>query len=210
MDNTTKNGFFKKGFKPNAYSMLTNQCEEACISSSLLVEFMSTLDKEAADKIEKTEKTADRKREDVINYVENSFITPLDRHDLFAVSRVIDDLTDEVKDLKDFILFFDYKPTEKNIEMARLSRDSIFILTDAMREWEDSDADKFWGNLVNAKKNENQVKRLYWENIKELEGENSVSNIITSREFCRDLNSLANKIGKASDRLGDLKIKSLK
>ena len=94
--------------------------------------------------------------------------------------------------------------------MARLSRDSIFILTDAMREWEDSDADKFWSNIVKAKKNENQVKRLYWENIKELENEGSIRDIITSREFCRDLNSLANKVGKASDRLGDLKIKSLK
>lgn len=210
MESKGKRGFFKKGETPDVYKLLIAQCDDACLSISLLVEFMSSLEQSMADKIEKNEKIADRKREELIYYVENSFITPLDRHYLFKVSRVIDDLTDEVKDLKDFILFFDYRPTEKNIEMAQLCGAGIEALTAAMKSWKSNDTDTFWSSLVNAKKNENQVKRLYWENIKELEDLESLKGIITMREFCRDLNSLANKVGKAADRMGDLKIKSIK
>lgn len=135
MDTKDKRSFFKKGTKPDVYTILTNQCDAACTSSNLLVEFMTTLAPETAEKIEKTEKSADRKRENLIDYVENTFITPLDRHYLFKVSRVIDDLTDEIKDLKDFIIFFDFHPTEKNIEMAKISRDAIYDLTAAMKDW---------------------------------------------------------------------------
>ena len=210
MDTKDKRSFFKKGTKPDVYTILTNQCDAACTSSNLLVEFMTTLAPETAEKIEKTEKSADRKREDLIDYVENTFITPLDRHYLFKVSRVIDDLTDEIKDLKDFIIFFDFHPTEKNIEMAKISRDAIYDLTAAMKDWKNSNTDQFWQHIVQAKKYENQVKRLYWENIKELENMESLKGIITMREFCRDLNSLANKVGKAADRMGDFKVKSIK
>jgi uncharacterized protein Yka (UPF0111/DUF47 family) len=171
---------------------------------------MSTLNAETAEAIEAAEKSADRKREELVYYVENTFITPVDRHYLFKVSRVIDDLSDEIKDLKDYILFFDYHPTDKNIEMAKLNSKAIFTFAGAMKEWNNPDTDKFWSHLVEAKKCENQVKRLYWENIKELEDMESLKGIITMREFCRDLNSLANKVGKAADRLGDMRIKSIK
>lgn len=210
MEKKEKHGFFKKEDRLDFYTLLTAQCDEACNSSTLLVEFMKSLDNNIALKIESNEKSADHKREELIYYVENTFITPVDRHYLFKVSRVIDDLTDEIKDLKDYILFFNYQPTGKNIEMAELSSKAIYILTDAMKTWKDSDDNKFWENIVQAKKYKNQVKRLYWENIKELEDMDSLKGIITMREFCRDLNNLANKVGKAADRLGDFKIKSIK
>ena len=84
------------------------------------------------------------------------------------------------------------------------------ILTDAMKKWNDPNTDEFWKDLKQAKKYQDRVKRLYWENIKELETYESMKGIITMREFCRDLNNLVNKVGKAADRMGDLKIKSIK
>jgi uncharacterized protein Yka (UPF0111/DUF47 family) len=171
---------------------------------------MNDLNKDTADQIEHYEKTADAERAELVHYVKNAFITPVDRHYLFKVSRVLDDLSDEIKDLKDFILFFDYHPTEKNIEMAKLASSAIFILTDAMKKWNDPNTDEFWKDLKQAKKYQDRVKRLYWENIKELETYESMKGIITMREFCRDLNNLVNKVGKAADRMGDLKIKSIK
>ena len=160
--------------------------------------------------IELTEKDADQTRRDLISYVQNTFITPLDRHDLFALSRSFDDLTDAVKDLKDFILFFEFAPTAKNIEMATLTEESINLLTASMKDFSAENTDNFWAGLVKVKKNDSQVKRLYWANIKEIEEESSMQSIITSREFCRDLRNLSKKVDKAADRLGDLKIKSIK
>lgn len=190
--------------------MLGSQCDKACEAADLLVRFMQTGDPDIADQIERIEKSADRKREVLVDYVENSFITPLSRHYLFRLSRVIDDLPDEILDLKDFILFFDYRSTEKNIEMAELCRDSVYLMSEAVRNWTNSDESIFWDDVTRAKKNENRVKRLFWENLKEIEQSDELQQVITSREFCRDLNSLANKIGKVCDRLSDLKIKSIK
>ena len=184
-----KKSFFRSCPDTEVYDLLKGQCAQGSLSADLFVQFMHTLDPDTADRIEEAEKTADRKRETLIYYVENTFITPVSRHYLFNLSRVIDDLTDE---------------------MAEINRESIHILEESVVAWISSDDDRFWKGMIRIKKNENKVKRLFWENIREIEGEDSIRDIISSREFCRDLNSLANKTGKVADRLGDLKIKSIK
>lgn len=206
-----KKSFFKKGERPNFYHMLKRQCEITMRSSMLLLRLAENNEEDLAEEIEACEKKADKVRRDLIDYVENSFITPLDRHDLFSLSRSIDDVTDKIKDLKDFILFFHYSPTRKNVEMIRLIDSSIYSLTDAMSEWADDRIENFWDDIVRAKKNENQVKRLYWENISDLDRcKETLKDVIVMREFSKDLNSLANKIGKAADSISDAKIKSIK
>lgn len=207
----SRKSFFKKQERPNFYYMLTRQCEITSRSISLLLKYIDNRDRELAEQIELCEKDADKVRRSLIDYVENSFITPLDRHDLFALSRIIDDITDKIKDLKDFLIFFQYRPTNKNTEILRLIDASIYALTCAMNEWSHDRIEHFWDYLVRAKKNENQVKRLYWEGINDLETQKlSLKDVIIQREFSKDLNSLANKIGKAADRISDIKIKSIK
>lgn len=211
MKKTDKKNFFKKKERPDFYDMLTRQCEITSVSISLLLKYIDTGDLQLADQIESCEKNADKIRRDLIDYVENSFITPLDRHDLFSVSRDIDDITDKVKDLKDFLIFFHYMPTPKNIEMAKLIDSSIHFLTCAMSEWSENSIENFWDYLVKAKKNENQIKRLYWEDINDLdECTGTMRDIIIVREFSKDLNKLANKVGQAADSISDIKIKSIK
>lgn len=208
-----KPNFFKKNERPDFHSMLLEQCELTSKSISLLLNYMADPKGDTADYIERCEKKADKVRRGLIDYVETSFITPLDRHDLFAVSRCIDDMTDKIKDLKDFLVFFDYTPFEKHVGMARCIASSILAITAAMEKWNDS-CDIFWENLVKAKKNENQVKRLYWEIIADLDQQDQqklpLKEVIILREFSKDLNSLANKIGRAADSISDLKIKSIK
>ncbi|WP_425757214.1 DUF47 domain-containing protein [Ihubacter sp. rT4E-8] len=206
-----KKSFFKKQEQPNFYYMLSRQCEITSRSISLLLKYIDTQEEDLAEQIEHCEKDADKVRRSLIDYVENSFITPLDRHDIFALSRSIDDITDKIKDLKDFLVFFQYQPTDKNLEIIQLIDASIYNLTCAMNEWAHDRIEHFWDDLVKAKKNENQVKRLYWEGIADLEfQEITLKDVIMQREFAKDLNKLANKIGKAADRISDIKIKSIK
>ncbi len=205
-----KPNFFKKNERPDFQSMLLRQCEITSKSISLLLNYLAEPEDYLAEQIESCEKKADKVRRTLIDYVENSFITPLDRHDLFAVSRSIDDMTDKIKDLKDFLLFFNYTPYPKHVEMAHCICSSIHAITAAMENWYE-DTSAFWDALVKAKKNENQVKRLYWEIIADLDQQElSLKEIIIMREFSKDLNCLANKIGRAADSISDLKIKSIK
>jgi uncharacterized protein Yka (UPF0111/DUF47 family) len=204
-------GLFKRKKEPDAFQLLTEQCRQALDSADMLVEFMrNPREKEMAAEIEAGEKSADLTQRTLNNYLANTFITPVSRHYLFRLARVIDDITDEIKDLKDFILFFDYSPTEKNIEMAECCRQSVEVLVEALEKWRGDESKAMWTDLIRIRKNENHVKRIYWQNLKEIEESDSIRDVISYREFCHDLRALSKKIAKVADRIGDLVIKSIK
>ena len=201
---------FNKKRNPDVMKMLLAQCEQAENAIEQLVEYMTTHDPALAEAIDATEENADKHQAILADYVENTFITPLSRHYLFSLSRLIDDVTDAILDLKDFLVFFDYAPREKDIEMARLCAESIRVLAKALREWDDTDRTAFWNSVKATEKNKEKIKRMYWEDVRQIVQADSIQSVITSREFCRDLRSLAEKIKRVADRLGDLKIKSIK
>ncbi len=201
--------FFNKKDRPNFYGLLVDQINIACEAMKLLDEFIVTRDKEISEQIEACEKQGDKIRGDLVKQVRDSFITPLDRHDIFSLSRYLDDITDEIKDLKDFMTFFASVPTRSNDQMGDCILDSVNYLREAVENLQ-GDEEIFWAQVMKAKKNENLIKRLYWQNIKEMEGKEMDPYEMTMHlEFSRDLNSLANKIGKAGDKLGDIKVKAM-
>lgn len=203
--------FFKKEARPDFNLMLGEQCRITSQCAGYFLSLTSERNACIADKIESCEKQADQVRKNLINYVETSFITPLDRHDIFAVSRSIDDITDKLKDLKDFLMFFNYQPTDEQQEMAHIIQQSISNIEAAVSEWSRQDKCNFWEYLVKTKKNENEIKRMFWKTIYDLDDEAVITkDIIILREFSRDLNDLANKTGKTADKLSDMKIKSIK
>ena len=202
--------FFKRNERPDFYELLQKQCLLTEESMQLFLEFIKSTDSALSEEIEAHEKNADKIRAELIENVKDSFITPLDRHDLFSVSRSIDDITDKIKDLKDFLLFFKISPTKSKTLMAQCILDAITYICRAVENMHGKSDDSFWETIVKAKKCENQVKRYYWENIYEIRDmELDINSIIVLREFSKDLNCLANKIGKTADRLGDIKVKSI-
>lgn len=204
------NLFFKKKNRPDFFNLLSEQSSLTLESMALLMEYMKNKSYAVTDDIELHEKRADRIRAELIDQVHVAFITPMDRHDLFSVSRRIDDVTDKIKDLKDFLVFFQICPTENNLKMAEYILDSISCIDIAVKQLHETNDAVFWENIVKAKKNENQVKRYYWDNINELNDQRlEINDIIIFREFAKDLNSLANKIGRTADKLSDMKIKSI-
>lgn len=201
---------FLKKTTPDYKTILLAQCEEAEKAIKLLDSYMRNSDTGTASEIDAAEDSGDQLQKALNEYVENSFITPVSRHLLFNLARVLDDLTDSILDLKDYLSFFGCRPGEKDFEMKNLDAQAISHLTEAVRQWDAADQTLFWENIHRAQKLEHQVKRIYWENIREILQRESVQEIIVSREFCRDLSVLSERIGKAADRLADLKIKSIK
>ena len=203
--------FYKRNEKPEFDDLLLKQCviTSQCIAE--LLELMETRDTELADKIEKHENKADKVRLKLIDYVETSFITPLDRHDIFAVSRLIDDITDKINELKDFIMFFDFKPDETQIEIVKIIESSINDIEIAVKNWKKSTKDNFWKYLVNINRNQDTVKRLYWKTIDTItDYEFNLHDATVMREFSKELHELSRKTGRAGDRLSDIKIKAIK
>lgn len=205
-----KKNFFSKEERPDFYSLLLSQCQLNDQIMALFIAFMETKDGDLAKAVDACESEADQVRRQLIDYVENSFITPLDRHDLYAVSRRIDDVTDQVRNLKDFIVFFDFSPIKKNIEMAKRIESTINCITEAVYAWADEDNEGFWTAITEGKRKGRVIKNLYWESLKKLDSEIfTLEEIMIKREFFRDLNLLSYKARKAIDRISDTKIKAI-
>ncbi len=206
---------FGKKNELNYFDILTKQCE-SCVKGIQELHHYMTLP-EGVDKqtsvtaIVGFEKEGDRYRKELILAIQDEFITPIDREDLFALSRRIDDVIDQVDEIKDLIEIFRLSASESMLNMVDLCLDAMQNLYEASQIFETSKSEINLEYTIAAKKDENAVKRLYWKGILGLQESNpSVSEALQVRELCRELDQLANKIGYVADTMGEVKLKMIR
>ena len=83
---------FKK--RINFYHLLSSQCD--CMSEGLtaLYNYCVTKEERFADEVVKIEEDGDMRRRILIDELNNTFITPIERKDIFNLSRQIDEILD--------------------------------------------------------------------------------------------------------------------
>jgi predicted phosphate transport protein (TIGR00153 family) len=80
--------------------------------------YMKDGDETQAKRLQELEKEADELRRILIDDLNKTFVTPIDREDLFALSRTIDDVLDYGYTTVDEMVLFGVKP---NLYMQRLA-----------------------------------------------------------------------------------------
>ncbi|MBI2976834.1 MAG: DUF47 family protein, partial [Chloroflexi bacterium] len=81
--------------KPDIFlPLLAKQAEFAVQGLHGLQAYMREPQQEVADRVKGVEKDADEVRRILIDELNRNFITPIDREDIFALSRAIDDVLD--------------------------------------------------------------------------------------------------------------------
>src|SRR3990172_5450012 len=73
---------------------LLEQAEIVETGTEALVDYMSKPSKKNAARVRDFERSADEVRRILIDELNRTFVTPIDREDLFALSRVVDDVLD--------------------------------------------------------------------------------------------------------------------
>ena len=84
-------------FKPREdkfMRLLIEQAAKTVEGMELLEQFMESTDREVAKRLIQVEKEADEVRRILIDELNRSFVTPIDREDIFALSLTIDDILD--------------------------------------------------------------------------------------------------------------------
>lgn len=84
----------KKKLKDDFFELLYGQGEKTLEGLDALCAFVSSSTKENAEKVKDIEMEADDLRRIIIDRLNNTFITPIDREDIFSLSRAIDDVMD--------------------------------------------------------------------------------------------------------------------
>lgn len=193
--------------KKNFYDLLLSQAEVVCSGMSALYDYISDPDTEKGEKVELIEEEADEMRRVIIDELNRSFVTPLDREDIMALSRNVDDIIDYGKSTVEEMSLFEVKPDKYMKKMAEALKISAGDVYEAVKHLRDNPGmcAEF---IIKAKKAENFVEHRYREGLVELFKSNDVINILKKREIYRHLSNAADRAAEAANIISDIVMKS--
>lgn len=198
--------FFRKQ-KFDFYRLLLDQAEKTLEGLEALEAFIGKPDAARGMRVQELEKEADDLRRVVIDALNQSLVTPIDREDIFALSRAIDDMVDYAKTTVDEMMLFEV-PADRFLEkMARALHEAGVEIVSAVRSLRDH-PQVCQEHLIRAKKTENHVEHIYREALAELFKSSNVVTILKTRELYRHLSNAADRGDEAADIIGDILVKS--
>lgn len=175
-----------------------------------LVDYMRKPNKKNAALIRTLEKQADEVRRIMVDELNHSFVTPIDREDLYGLSRAIDDIIDHAYAA---ITEMDILNIEPNIYlqgMATILYDSSekILLAIQRLELHPNVAD---GHALRARNISGQIETLYAEALadlfKDADSLNDVVNMMKLRESYRNMFHAVKSTEQAANFISDIVVK---
>ncbi|MEM4725051.1 MAG: DUF47 family protein [Candidatus Hadarchaeum sp.] len=197
--------------RPNRFiQLLIEQATLTVNGCGALVDYMQKPSKKNAQLLRQFEKDADEVRRILIDELLRTFVTPIDREDIYALSRAIDDVLDYAYSTVDEMDVLDVAPNEYLKRMASLLRDAAEEIKLAMERLE-----KHPGvateHAQRAKALENRVETVYREALAELFNRPQdlahVVEMLKLREIYRHLSNAADRGDEAANLIDDIIVK---
>lgn len=197
--------------KPDRFiELLIQQAEVTVQGMEGLVAYMQNHPDDAANQVRKTEKEADEVRRILVDELNHTFVTPLDREDIFTLSRTIDDMLDYAYSTVDEMEILHVVPNPYLQRMASLLRDAAEEIRMAMLRLKDH-PNVANDHAVRAKALENRMEGVYREAIAALfQGPQDVEHIVQMlklREIYRHLSNAADRGDEAANVISDVVVK---
>ena len=197
--------------RPNTFvKLLHDQSSLTLEGLDLLKEYMQGQDPAVAQQLTVTEKNADEVRRILIDELNRTFITPIDREDIFALSRAIDDVLDYAYSTVDEMEILNVQPTPYMHRMASLLRDAAHEIQMAVQRLQDHPAVAN-EHAQRAKALENRVEGVYRETLADLFGSlqdvGQVAEMLKKREVYRHLSNAADRGDEAANVISDIVVK---
>lgn len=195
----------------NFLSLLSDQAAKTLEGLEALREFMKTKDASAPARMTRAEKDEDELRRILIDELNRTFVTPIDREDIFALSRSIDDILDYAYSTVDEMVILAVEPNPYLQRMVSLLRDAASEIYMAMQRLKDHPgvANE---HAVRAKALENRVETVYREAIADLfKGPADPERIMQTlklREIYRHLSNCADRGDEAANTIADIVVKT--
>ncbi|MGD1996943.1 MAG: DUF47 family protein [Anaerolineae bacterium] len=200
-------------FKPRPdrfIQLLIKQAEFTVQGMEALYAYLEQPSNEHADEVTRLEKEADEVRRILIDELNRTFVTPIDREDIHALSRSIDDVLDYAYTTVGEMTILEVEPNEylKRIvsllvDAAREIHMGVLRLSDHPGVAED--------HAVRAKALENRVEWVYREALAALfhmpKDVDHVVEMLKLREIYRHLSNAADQGDEAANVLTDIVVK---
>jgi predicted phosphate transport protein (TIGR00153 family) len=206
-------GWLKRAFRktPNRFiELLLGQAEYTVLGMEALHKYLEHPSKERAEEVTRLEKDADEVRRILIDELNRTFVTPIDREDIHALSRAIDDVLDYAYTTIGEMEMLEVEPNDYMKRIATLLVDAareihlaVQRLTDHPGVAED--------HAVRAKALENRVEWVYREALAALfhlpRDVDHIVEMLKLREIYRHLSNAADRGDEAANVLTDIVVK---
>ncbi|MDK2840355.1 MAG: uncharacterized protein PWQ83_1947 [Thermosipho sp. (in: thermotogales)] len=182
------------------FKLLYEQCNKTLEGVMVLQEYCLTHDKNIGQKVCEIEKEGDLQRRILIDEINKTFITPIEREDIFELSRTIDDMLDYARTTVEEIQIYNLQPNEDIKNMVSILVDMASGLTIAVNHLEKHKSITT-EQAIKVKKCENKMEELYRNSVARLFESDDIKYILKNREVYRHLSNAADKGDLAADIL---------
>ena len=197
---------FKRKESLNFYGFLIQQAQVIRDAVEALCVFCETPTQENGDFVKVKEKEADTVRRELVDDINRTFITPIDRDDLYRLSSSIDDLADYAWTTVKEIRIYDIQPDAHLLEMARTLLKMADGLLVCVQNLEKNHA-VVSTEATKVKKLENTLNVQFHKSIAELFEADDIKKILKYREIYSHMNHAADKGDFSADILLDIVVK---
>ena len=186
------------------FDLLLDQAEKSNAGCHALVKFLEG--EGTPEEISRLEREADDIRRILIDELHQTFITPIDREDIFALSRAIDDVIDHAKNTVKEMEIFEVESNEHLCQMAELLQKGAEQLVGAMRHLK-KNPNVAVEYAVRAKRIENQMNDSYLAALKQLFSGHDPRVMFSLREIYRHFNRSADRVDEAANIISNVVVK---
>jgi len=157
--------------------------------------------------VDRLEKEADDIRRILIDELNQTFITPMEREDIFALSRAIDDVIDHARNTVKEMGIFEVESNEHLCQMAELLQKGAEQLVGSLRHLK-KNPNVAVEYAVRAKRVENEMNDLYLFALKQLFSGSEQRLMFIFREIYRHFNRSADRVDEAANIISSIVVKS--
>jgi predicted phosphate transport protein (TIGR00153 family) len=203
----------KEFFKPRQdrfLELLIQQADKTLEGMDALEAYMKKRSDKCAASVIQAEKDADEIRRILIDDLHRTFVTPMDREDIFALSRAIDDVVDYAYSTVEEMQILDVEPNDFLRRMVSLLQDAAAEIHLAMLRLKENPGVAS-EHASRAKALENRVERVYREAVADLfSGPDDIQHVMEMlklREIYRHLSNCADRGDEAANVIHDIVVK---
>jgi len=197
--------------KPDRFrQLLAEQAAKTLEGVQFLEQYVRAPNPDTVAGLRQAEKDADELRRILIDELNRTFATPLDREDIFSLSRAIDDIIDYAHTSVDEMALFKVEPNADVVNIVRVLADAASEIHLAVLRLADHPGVAI-EHAKRAKSLENRVEDLYrqalahlFENVATIE---DVTRVLKMREILRHLSNCADRGDEAANLISDIVVK---
>jgi uncharacterized protein len=196
--------FFAPGRKVDFFDLLIQQGEKTHAGCRALVDFLAGKGEPHA--VKRFEEECDDVRRILIDELNQTFMTPIDREDIFALSRAIDDVIDYAKNTVQEMEIFGVTPNAHLSTMAQLLAEGAEQLAASLKHLK-ANPNVAVDYAVRAKRFENAMNKEYLHALNELFSGQELRQILCYREIYRHFNRSADRVDEAANIISNIVMK---